>query len=776
MLPIIKKKQKEIDLDTEDLFFDKLSLQWRWKIHLRDFRLLPAGFCSQYSIPLHPLLEVENHGDASREVETMTPYNTSTDHPTTNDISSVLKPEVKQEVCNSGRNEESVSEHCTQCIRNESPLKSKNPTDSCSLQSSSNSQHSPSQSKSLSSEGVKDAILPPPGQEDCSAKKITDVTQGQSLIKIETNEFTQENINEIVAIDVEIVEKLLNKVEKMDTSLIKTEAVEDKTVSSTSLNNIVSNDEDQIEKVTLLVDDSALCTVGDQEEMEDLCQRRRCPSDPNVKFSWNCSPWSSSPTYLAAVKCPMAGELGFSEYQKLEVVHPRHPSMLCVATIVAITGHLLWISLDSKDDQNVSSVSAQVENKNLPSSKGSPEHILSHISCSCHQKSVVVVHPCDSDEIFPPGWAQSHDAIFRAPCSCRPMDHEMDQDAPRAISSSPTTQTPAPPLNDLASFSRWCPELHLHHTCSPGPFLSRTKLACQPGLAVAGPVASVLKQVVAQSLAAGFCPTKLTKDLTAALQKVALPDWALMDIKAKCKRYSVRGTVLAPATRRDVPVFLEQLRAVLQCCPNLWSHIKRAVCPYHCKQPVPVAASTGRRRRAALPLSVSLLGATRQPGDEDLEEDDDDGDDDATPAAEWGDEGVVDPCEDEVDTSWLRSSIRSGDGSLKRARNENSRTDAVEVASKKRKVNRTWAIPPAEVVNDPLMWTVTDVYEYVSKDPSVCHHASWLRRERVDGRALLLLNLTTLVYHLQLPHRALLPLAHLLCRLKMAHLLKRGVE
>ncbi|KAG0726743.1 Scm-like with four MBT domains protein 2 [Chionoecetes opilio] len=80
-------------------------------------------------------------------------------------------------------------------------------------------------------------------------------------------------------------------------------------------------------------------------------------------------------------------------------------------------------------------------------------------------------------------------------------------------------------------------------------------------------------------------------------------------------------------------------------------------------------------------------------------------------------------------------------------------------------------LEPASVQSDPLEWTVHDVEQYVAGQPAICHHAVKLRQQEVDGRALLLLNLPTLVQHLGLPHSSAVALAQHICRVKLAHFL-----
>ena len=79
---------------------------------------------------------------------------------------------------------------------------------------------------------------------------------------------------------------------------------------------------------------------------------------------------------------------------------------------------------------------------------------------------------------------------------------------------------------------------------------------------------------------------------------------------------------------------------------------------------------------------------------------------------------------------------------------------------------------PAVVNSDPLHWTIHDVEQYVLSQPSISHHAVKLKEQEVDGRALLLLNLPSLVHHLDLPHSSAVILAQHICKVKLAHFTK----
>lgn len=85
--------------------------------------------------------------------------------------------------------------------------------------------------------------------------------------------------------------------------------------------------------------------------------------------------------------------------------------------------------------------------------------------------------------------------------------------------------------------------------------------------------------------------------------------------------------------------------------------------------------------------------------------------------------------------------------------------------------NAIYGLEAADLASDPLEWSVEDVERYVASQPAIGHHAVRLREQEVDGRALLLLNLPSLVHHLRLPHGAAVALAQHICKVKMAHFL-----
>ena len=81
-------------------------------------------------------------------------------------------------------------------------------------------------------------------------------------------------------------------------------------------------------------------------------------------------------------------------------------------------------------------------------------------------------------------------------------------------------------------------------------------------------------------------------------------------------------------------------------------------------------------------------------------------------------------------------------------------------------------LEPAAVTSDPLEWTIHDVEQYITSQPAISHHAVKLKEQDVDGRALLLMNLPTLIHHLGLPHSSAVTLAQYICKVKLAHFLK----
>ena len=303
----------------------------------------------------------------------------------------------------------------------------------------------------------------------------------------------------------------------------------------------------------------------------------------------------------------------FSLDQKLEVIHPYHPDLLCVCSVKKITGNILWVCLDGDDfsdteldDFSLNSFALGSYHENCSLSKidiNDPSKPSTVLNCLLEKKTKVIAVSADSDTLFPVGWAQSHGITLCIPFSCdsnkicnigsnidkicnvgsnidKVCDIVSNIDENMEISSDCKSNRGLLDTSiSLPIESRWCPEMILNYRCFPGPFVSRSKLASQIGVAVAGPVQSVLAQVVSQSLAAGFCQSKLSKDLSSALQETSKDrkNWDLLPIKAKCKRFSVRSIIMAPTVMSEVPLFLEKLYSVLQCCKNLWSFSKRLV-------------------------------------------------------------------------------------------------------------------------------------------------------------------------------------------------------
>ena len=443
----------------------------------------------------------------------------------------------------------------------------------------------------------------------------------------------------------------------------------------------------------------------------------RSPSPENILFQSDCL------------------DVQFNAGQKLEVEHTIHSSVLCVATITNITDHLLWIRYDTdmlRKSIECSNNCGKLISKNYNSN--SNEFILNCLS----DKENIIALPFNSDKIFPHGWAQTNCNTLAIPSSCLTSDCHYSSFYPSTPKRERLSSV-SDPFPTVALETKWCPDFILNYLCFPGPFLSKHRLSCQSGIAVGGSVSSVLSQVVTQTLGAAYSQSKLTKDFVTAFQLVAQSkiNWESIQVKAKCKRFSVRSKIMAPMYTEDVHIFMSAMFDALQCCPNLWSFTRSSSCPHNCKQSSPQLLVDKRFNSLRLSpqkrqSATSLLG--------DKFEDDDEEDDNRE---------------------------------LKRIEQELSITKPPEIPdvkikletvsppiSVKPKLKRLGAIIPADVSSDPLLWSVEEVFEYISKQPSVSHHAGWLKSECIDGHALLLLDLYSLLTFSRQPHASILPLTH----------------
>ncbi|KAB7496703.1 Scm-like with four MBT domains protein 2 [Armadillidium nasatum] len=116
-------------------------------------------------------------------------------------------------------------------------------------------------------------------------------------------------------------------------------------------------------------------------------------------------------------------------------------------------------------------------------------------------------------------------------------------------------------------------------------------------------------------------------------------------------------------------------------------------------------------------------------------------------------------------TTGVRTEDTSGD--RKKARIEEKSEIEVEAETEAEAV--IYGLETAQVDSDPLGWSIDDVERYVSSQPDISHHAVKLKEQEVDGRALLLLNLPSLIHHMGLPHSVAVILAQHICKVKMAH-------
>uniref|UniRef100_A0A8D0G6W2 Scm like with four mbt domains 2 n=1 Tax=Sphenodon punctatus TaxID=8508 RepID=A0A8D0G6W2_SPHPU len=218
---------------------------------------------------------------------------------------------------------------------------------------------------------------------------------------------------------------------------------------------------------------------------------------------------------------------GFTRNMKLEAVNPRNPAEICVASITAVKGRLMWLRL---------------EGLQLPA----PEYIVD----------------VESMDIFPVVWCEANAYSLRPP-------HKAVLQKKRKIA----VVTPEKPY--------CCPPLFINHRCFSGPHLNKGRLAELPQSVGPGKCVLVLKEVLSMVINAAYKPGSVLREL----QLVEDPCWNFQEetLKAKYRGKTYRATVKIVRTSDQVPDFCRRVCAKLECCPNLFSPVPiTEACPENC--------------------------------------------------------------------------------------------------------------------------------------------------------------------------------------------------
>lgn len=245
--------------------------------------------------------------------------------------------------------------------------------------------------------------------------------------------------------------------------------------------------------------------------------------------------------------------LGFEPNQKLEVVSSKNPNELCVGTVERVCPPLVWVRLEDGSEGGTS-----------------------------------VVLPLRSQQLFPVGWCGSNGWPLRVPHDWPPPRRPSLPSPLRRASgtaaplSAASTEATSKKSGSMEAKSGWCPALHLNHRCFSGPLLSKGRLAELPRQTGPGPVALVLREVLAQLIGVAYKPSRVLAILQ--LRGSPTPGMHQQTLKAKYKGKTYRATVETVRSSGEVGAFCRSICAKLECCPNLFgpTSFGESVCPDNC--------------------------------------------------------------------------------------------------------------------------------------------------------------------------------------------------
>ncbi|KAG5201346.1 hypothetical protein JEQ12_004109, partial [Ovis aries] len=482
---------------------------------------------------------------------------------------------------------------------------------------------------------------------------------------------------------------------------------------------------------------------------------------------------------------------GFTKNMKLEAVNPRNPGELCVASVIAVKGRLMWLHLEGLQSP-------------------APEFIVD----------------VESMDIFPVGWCEANSYPLTTPhkrASQKKRKIAVVQPENQSPSTVPVEKIP----HDLCLFPHLdatgtvngkycCPQLFINHRCFSGPYLNKGRIAELPQSVGPGKCVLVLKEILSMLINAAYKPGRVLREL----QLVEDPHWNFQEetLKAKYRGKTYRAVAKIVRTSDQVADFCRRVCAKLECCPNLFSPVLVSEnCPENCsihtktkytyyygkrrkisKPPIgesrvesghPKPARRRKRRKSMFVQKKrrsSAVDLAAGSGEESEEEDADAMDDDSG-SEETGSE-IRD---DQTDTS-------SAEVPSTRPRRAVTLWSSVEAerrapVERSRRARRAPAAPQAEgaprspatsqeaaedvkqeeeerlvLESNPLEWSVTDVVRFIKLTDCAPLAKIFQEQQDIDGQALLLLTLPTVQECMELKLGPAIKLCHQIERVKVA--------
>ncbi|GAB6033518.1 Scm-like with four MBT domains protein 2 [Chamberlinius hualienensis] len=544
----------------------------------------------------------------------------------------------------------------------------------------------------------------------------------------------------------------------------------------------------------------------------------------NDEFEWdeyveNIFKQTGSPVQLAppeTFECVFVQqEEKFEMGMKLEAVNLSNPHQICVATVCKVTGHLLWIQLDT-------------------SSSIFPNQIVA----------------CTSHDIFPCNWCDYNGYTLKVPTAWQQSAQKSSNKKvaiviPKKQQTKNESKSDDESLKDSDAPGRaWCPVIYINHKCFTGPFLSISRIAELPKHVGPGPIHLVLKEVISMIVGVSYLPSRCLS----VLQSERYQNGIQQLIKAKYKGKKYRAMVDIVNNSDKVKDYCRSVCKTLQCCANLFGpDCYYDNCPENCysltkSNPNTTIKRKKRRRKAKTVVLVVKNGETAKPpaddsgkvvekfpgdeavvGGDELNNCDDEekagNDDDSCEPPKEKRKYVhrIIPKSDIVTRGAKLPDFSVGLGKRKHKNSISKPTVPTAVEKLNKNVEQTNSVnndndtqPKKEIINvlnsnfktgfgvddnasnvsleaeantsseedhlqlpllqlesNPLQWTIEQVSDFI-KNTDCAAMVRLLKEQEIDGQALLLLTLPTIQEHLELKLGPAIKLCHHIEQLKSA--------
>ena len=202
-----------------------------------------------------------------------------------------------------------------------------------------------------------------------------------------------------------------------------------------------------------------------------------------------------------------------------------------------------------------------------------------------------------SMDIFPEGWCDSNGIKLAGD----PEDTAEDMETDENTHNAPDPQVALP--NPTLSFpdSSWSPPIYFNHLCYSASFLSRHRLESLPRFIGSGPVRLVMRNVLSRLIGSSFKSGAVLKKLERN-PKRPRPNFSVETMKGKSRVLQLQSEIELPALASQVTAFCREVCQKLSCCPYLFGpQLVGEECPSACnsrpKSDFHAVEGDGRARR-----------------------------------------------------------------------------------------------------------------------------------------------------------------------------------